>query len=197
MVLRFVLSHIHIMNYLCYTIDMTYYYFITRSILLISFTVSLYIAYTTVYLHPCQRPQTYTVGTIDSSFNISQSELVTILQEIEYVWEQPMGRTLTFEYVEQDADITVNLLPTTADISNGQQYDKGDFYKGELNIYEFENKYDLALVLAHEFGHALDMDHVEDSQAIMHYLLQSNPRSYPELTVDDLRELKNKCRLLQ
>ena len=176
---------------------MDYKDFTIKSILLVGLMYSMYVGYTVLYLHPCQHPQTYTVGVIDESHDITKDELVAILQNIEYVWEEPMGRTLTFEYTEGAADVTVNLPANTQDISDGQRYDKGDFFKGELNIYEFRNKFDLSLVLAHEFGHALDLDHVEDPNAIMHYLLKPNPRSYPELTVDDLRELKSKCRLLQ
>jgi|GEM_PF-5917020 len=176
---------------------MTYYQFISRLVLLITFAASLWIGYLYIYLHPCQHGQTYTVGVIDPSFEITKDELIEILQNIEYVWEEPMKRSLTFEYTSSDADITVNLVSIEQDTQPGQEFDKGDFYKGEINIYEYRNKYDLALVLAHEFGHALEMEHVEDPEAIMHYLLQPNPRLYPELVLDDLRELKNKCRLLQ
>jgi predicted Zn-dependent protease len=60
-----------------------------------------------------------------------------------------------------------------------------------INIYEFENHEKLVRVLAHELGHALGLDHVGDTQAIMYYLNQGE-RS--RLTNADLEALKSLCK---
>ena len=52
------------------------------------------------------------------------------------------------------------------------------------------------MAMTHEFGHALDMDHVENSESIMYYLRDSdNTFSSPILTEEDKAELRKACRL--
>ncbi|WP_324647621.1 matrixin family metalloprotease [Acinetobacter sp. MD2] len=72
-----------------------------------------------------------------------------------------------------------------------KMFDKGLFNGKEINVYEFENKDDLRLVLAHELGHALGLKHVEDNpKALMYPILkQQNIQSF-ELTNSDLALLK-------
>lgn len=74
-------------------------------------------------------------------------------------------------------------------------FDQGDYTRGEINIYQFENEDDLLLVLAHEFGHALGIGHVEDPEAIMHFLLEKQKKNPPELTGADKEALHTRCSL--
>jgi predicted Zn-dependent protease len=50
-------------------------------------------------------------------------------------------------------------------------------------------------VLAHEFGHALGLDHVEDPQAIMYYLMDKQNIKDLKLTTDDINALKKGCNI--
>lgn len=68
----------------------------------------------------------------------------------------------------------------------------GVYQKGQITIYSFTSMGNLVLVLAHELGHAISLEHVSDSESVMHYLLdQQSP--YLELTDDDLSEFDRVC----
>jgi hypothetical protein len=56
-----------------------------------------------------------------------------------------------------------------------RQFTQGEFSRDEINVYKFSDETELTKVLAHEFGHALGVGHVEDSQAIMYYLMEEQP----------------------
>jgi predicted Zn-dependent protease len=47
-------------------------------------------------------------------------------------------------------------------------------------------------VLAHEFGHALGLNHSKSAGAVMYPLIQSDSL---ELTVDDIAALKGHCKI--
>ncbi len=59
-----------------------------------------------------------------------------------------------------------------------------------IDIYQYENKTKLERVIAHEFGHALGVDHVEDKDAIMYVLNSSTNKN---LTKADIAELTKVC----
>lgn len=61
-----------------------------------------------------------------------------------------------------------------------------------INIYEFSDATKLARVLIHELGHAVQMEHVEDSDAIMYRL---NAGKNQTITEADKAELRRVCRL--
>ncbi|MEN6373478.1 MAG: matrixin family metalloprotease [Smithella sp.] len=62
--------------------------------------------------------------------------------------------------------------------------------KQTINIYQFDNDYRLVRVLAHEFGHALGLNHSTDPRAVMHRLIQSDAI---ELSPDDIAALQKRC----
>lgn len=57
-----------------------------------------------------------------------------------------------------------------------REFTQGDYRGNEINIYSFSNKAELTLVLAHEFGHSLGIDHVDGRQSIMYYLIGEQPK---------------------
>ncbi len=77
----------------------------------------------------------------------------------------------------------------------GGEFDQGEYYGDGINIYQFYSRSDLKLVLAHELGHALDLNHVEGSSSIMYYLMEDQDLNNLHLTDQDWQELRSVCNL--
>jgi hypothetical protein len=95
----------------------------------------------------------------------------------------------------KELNITVDSYNTVS-ISAGESFDEGEYIydtTGErINIYQYSNGTKLDRVLAHELGHALNLDHVNNDESIMYYL--NSGKSF-ELTAEDVSELMRVCKL--
>lgn len=88
-----------------------------------------------------------------------------------------------------------NLNTYKEKFGESQQFDKG-VYNGEaISIYQFYEFNDLRLTLIHEMGHALGMEHVDNSRSIMYYLMGDQNMDSPQATEEDLAELKKVCQV--
>ena len=80
--------------------------------------------------------------------------------------------------------------------TTGAEFGEGEYVIGasgtSINIYQYADNIKLMRVLAHEFGHALGMDHVDGPDAIMYKL---NESSNEKATAADIAELKKVCDL--
>lgn len=78
----------------------------------------------------------------------------------------------------------------------GEAFDQGRYIQDasgkRIQIYEFTDGVELRRVLAHEFGHALGMDHVENPESILYSF---NIGTELELTPEDIAELRSVCRI--
>lgn len=79
------------------------------------------------------------------------------------------------------------------EFGTGESFDQGIYSRGQINVYQFSNVDDLALVLAHEFGHALGLGHVDDPKAVMYYLMEGQAKDPIKLTPADETALAVRC----
>jgi len=76
--------------------------------------------------------------------------------------------------------------------NQGRYFRKGDDER--INIFQFSNIAQLKTVLAHEAGHAMGLDHVENNpQSIMYPIMGKQNIFDLSLTDEDIAALKNHC----
>lgn len=82
--------------------------------------------------------------------------------------------------------------------STGEEFREGEYVRDaggqRINIFQFNNHNQLVRLLAHEFGHALGLEHTSSSADIMYYLNDSDGLS---LSANDLSSVKAFCHLTQ
>lgn len=88
-----------------------------------------------------------------------------------------------------------NLTTYKNKYGGAREFEKGIFDGVEINIYQFNEKTDLHLTLIHELGHYLGLNHVENPQSIMYYLIGEQDLENPILTEEDSAELNKVCKL--
>lgn len=73
-----------------------------------------------------------------------------------------------------------------------REFTQGDYQGDRITVYKFSTEAELVRVLAHEFGHALGLDHVEGESSLMYYLLENTDES-PVLSSYDFSSYEVVC----
>jgi len=73
-----------------------------------------------------------------------------------------------------------------------REFTQGDYQSKTINIYKYSTENEVAKVLAHEFGHALGMDHVEGKSSVMYYLIGDTSHT-PTLSTEDMNAFTLEC----
>jgi Matrixin len=98
--------------------------------------------------------------------------------------------------IAQELNISIGDFNTIG--SGLEEFQEGVYVRdasGErIDIFEFGTRKQLLRVLAHEFGHALGLDHLENPLAIMY---KRNQATNETLTKDDLGALRKLCGLAE
>jgi predicted Zn-dependent protease len=72
------------------------------------------------------------------------------------------------------------------------EFTQGDYTRDAISVYQFNSEDELVVVLAHEFGHALALGHVENEKSIMYHLMEAQ-RAGVGLTEEDTAEFERVC----
>jgi len=78
--------------------------------------------------------------------------------------------------------------------SHNHEFDAGNTDGTEINVFSYDGLQELRTLLVHEFGHVLGIDHVDDPNSVMYYLLNEQNQS-GKLSDIDLAALATSCRL--
>lgn len=81
--------------------------------------------------------------------------------------------------------------------SDSRKFHQGQFTKRDdqqvVKIFQFGNSLELKAVLAHEMGHALGLNHVENEESVMYYLMDKQNMLDLALSKEDIEAMKNRC----
>ncbi len=142
-------------------------------------------------------------GASKAQFEVLEQRRIALNEQVLIINQEKDSLNTLVDSVNSIGALLNNLINTlnlkidnynTVGASNGQQFNEGEYITDSMtsaiNIYQFSDRAELISVLAHEFGHVLGMEHIDNQKAIMYYLNESGNE---KLTEDDLGELNRVC----
>jgi len=123
------------------------------------------------------------LDTEQKSLNSLSSSLNTLVKEINAVGEK--GNLLTTTYNQ-------GVTQYNKTYGEPHEFTQGDYTNKIIQVYTFKDSAELTVVLAHELGHALSLDHVEGKESIMYYLI-GDQSQVAVLSTEDSAEFNRIC----
>ena len=90
------------------------------------------------------------------------------------------------------ADYNKDVAAFNQKYSKNSEFTEGDYQRNVIHVYQYDNVNELRRVLAHELGHALSLEHVDDIHGVMHSVLSSTSTA-PVATDADIAEYRRVC----
>ncbi len=81
----------------------------------------------------------------------------------------------------------------TETYGTGEEFDQGVYEGTAIDIYQFDDRDHLVMVLSHELGHALGLDHVANPESIMYPVLGEQALDTLALSAEDRSALDQVC----
>ncbi len=132
---------------------------------------------------------------IQDALEIESAELKRIQEVINNVADEINALVVVLNRLASILNLSVDQYNAVNE-ERGESFQEGvyisDGVNKKIDVYEFSNRDKLVRVLAHEFGHALGLDHVEDSKAIMYSLNHGKSKVLSKMDMD---ALKVKCEI--
>lgn len=117
-----------------------------------------------------------------SALNSAVARLQALADEINRLGEEGNSRIRSYNE---------NVEWYNQTFGTAREFTEGDYQGNSINIYTFEDTDELALVLMHELGHALGLDHVENESSVMYW--QLGEQEGLSLTTEDRAGLVAVC----
>ncbi len=142
-------------------------------------------------------------GSIKDVYDKLTADKASLQQELQNLQNMQTQNNLLIENINSVVEdvnlmarkLNLNVLKiNTIATAHGEEFTGGLYHRdanGEaIDIFQYDNKQKLIRVLAHEFGHALSLEHTDGTKDIMYSF---NSGLNDTLTVNDLTALKNLC----
>lgn len=94
------------------------------------------------WLFPCKSAITYSVGTVDPKFGVSEDDFLKAVEAGEKTWEDSLGKEL-FDYRLEDGKVSINLIYDTRQSSTEKLKKLGYVISNNKeSFYDLKSKYD-------------------------------------------------------
>jgi len=129
-----------------------------------------------------------------------QDELENQRREIESLAKEINAETANANTLAQGVNEKANVINKGAEMYNRLWDGMSIFNKGthdgqEIVLYQFSSPSDLILTLAHEFGHALGIGHLDNPESLMYATAHNQVTHALHITPLDIEAARNTCQL--